>query len=142
MGCARCGRPSHTAKDCYAKAHKSGKTVNKVHCVYALNLEGGRKYIGKTDDIQRRLGEHFGGNGAKWTQKYGPTSVHKIQICKNPTNQAKAETIVYKKMSDYHGKDRVRGAGHTSSGCSKCGRESHRAPQCYAKTHENGSRIA
>ena len=56
MGCARCGRPSHTAKDCYAKAHKSGKTVNKVHFVYALNLEGGRKYIGKTDDIQRRLG--------------------------------------------------------------------------------------
>jgi len=97
MGCARCGRSSHSAKDCYAKAHKSGKSVNKVHCVYSLKLEGGRKYVGKTDDIQRRLGEHFSGGGAKWTKKYRPESVNHIQICKNSENQAKAEKIVYNK---------------------------------------------
>ena len=31
------------------------------------------------------------------------------------SNAKKAETIVYKNMRDYHGKDKVRGAGHTKS---------------------------
>lgn len=141
MGCTRCGRGSHTAHDCFAKKHVNGGETREVNYVYSLNLEGGRKYVGKTNDIDRRMNEHFSSNGAKWTKKYKPVSVNHIQVCKSSKNQAKAETIVYKKMSGCYGKNIVRGAGHTSSGCSRCGRESHNASRCYAKTDEDGYEI-
>jgi len=83
--------------------------------VYSLNLKGGKKYVGKTNNIGRRLGQHFSGKGAKWTQKNKPMSVNHVQNCKSGASASKAETIVYKKMRDYHGMDKVRGAGHTKS---------------------------
>ena len=141
MHCSRCGRKSHTAHNCYAKSYIDGSKVRDVHYVYSLNLENGRKYVGKTDNIKRRMDEHFGGTGAKWTKKYKPESVNHVQVCSSSDNQAKAQTIVYKKMSKYHGVDIVRGAGHTSSGCSRCGREFHNVLACYAKIHEKGHRI-
>lgn len=140
--CTRCGRSSHNASNCYAKSHVGhvghvGGGATK-HYVYSLNLEGGRKYVGKTNDINRRIGEHFSSNGSKWTKKYKPVNVNHVQVCKSESTQAKAETIVYNRMKDYHGKQSVRGAGNTSSGCSRCGRESHNASKCYARTDENG----
>ena len=50
-------------------------------------------------------------------QKNKPTSINHVQKCKNMSNAKKAKTIVYKNMRDYHGKDKVRGAGacHTKS---------------------------
>ena len=52
-------------------------------------------------------------------------------------------------MKDYHGTDKVRGAGHTNSlekstshkktgACYRCGRTSHWSPDCYASTHVMG----
>jgi predicted GIY-YIG superfamily endonuclease len=34
--------------------------------VYTLELEGGRFYVGYTDDVPRRIAEHFMGRGAHW----------------------------------------------------------------------------
>lgn len=141
MTCVRCGRTSHTAHDCYAKTYKDGTSVRIVNYVYSINLEGGRKYVGKTNDIKRRMDEHFSGNGSAWTKKYKPTNINHVQVCKSEHNQAKAETTVYKKMSAYHGMKVVRGAGHTSSGCARCGRESHNSRKCYARVHKDGRRI-
>jgi predicted GIY-YIG superfamily endonuclease len=92
--------------------------------VYSLNLKGGKKYVGMTKPgpvvngktpLDRRLLQHFSGNGAKWTQKHQPVSVNSVQKCKSLSTAKKAETIVYYKMKDYHGKANVRGAGHTRS---------------------------
>ena len=41
-----------------------------VYCL--MNLKNGKKYIGKTTDIERRLNEHFTGNGAQVTKKFAP----------------------------------------------------------------------
>ena len=114
MKCCRCGRFSHTVENCYAKTNVDGGEIIKKHFVYSLNLEDGRKYVGKTDNIKRRLDEHVSGKGAKWTNKYKPVSVNHVQVCKSSETQAKAETIVYKNMASYHGKNVVRGAGNTS----------------------------
>ena len=138
--CTRCGRSSHNASNCYANSHVGGAKKD-VNYVYSLNLEGGRKYVGKTNDIDRRFDQHFSSNGSKWTKKYKPVSVNHVQVCKSEYTQAKAETIVYHKMKNYHGQKMVRGAGNTSSGCSRCGRESHNASNCYARTNENGEDI-
>ena len=80
---------------------------------YSLNLKGGKKYVGYTTNIKKRLNQHFSGNGSKVTQECKPISINRIQKCRNVNTAKKAETIIYKKMSNYHGKNKVRGAGHT-----------------------------
>jgi predicted GIY-YIG superfamily endonuclease len=116
--------------------------------VYTLNLEKGRKYVGMTSNINRRLDQHFNGDGAKWTQKYAPVSVNSIQKVSSVDYAKKLETKIYYNMKDYHGIEKVRGSGHTSSieksspkktgACYRCGRTSHWSPDCYASTHING----
>ena len=100
-----------------AKPHPGAKTSpHKVnHVVYSLNLAVGKKYVGKTDDLNKRMGAHFSGHGAEWTKKNAPVSINHVQVCKTAASQAKAETIVYGKMRDYHGPYLVRGAGNTTS---------------------------
>ena len=88
---------------------------NQPIYVYSLNQQEGKKYVGLTQNLSNRLNDHFNGKGAKWTQKHKPTSINHIQRCRNLKNAKKAETIVYKNMRDYHGMNKVRGAGHTRS---------------------------
>ena len=95
------------------KKSKAGYTKPKKAYTYSLNLKGGKKYVGYTTNIKRRLGQHFSGNGAKVTQECRPISVNHVHRCTSVKNAKKAETIIYKKMSNYHGKNKVRGAGHT-----------------------------
>jgi predicted GIY-YIG superfamily endonuclease len=97
------------------KSNSYNKNSDKTTYVYSLNLKDGKKYVGMTSNPEKRIGQHFLGNGAKWTQKNKPVSVNHIQKCKSLSNAKKAETIVYKKMRDYHGINKVRGAGHTKS---------------------------
>ena len=87
--------------------------MNKPAYVYSLNLKGGKKYVGYTRNINKRLNQHFSGNGAQVTKDNIPVSVNHIQKCKNVRNAKKAETIVYYNMKNYHGANRVRGAGNT-----------------------------
>lgn len=117
--------------------------------VYTLNLKGGKKYVGMTENPEKRLNQHFSGNGAKWTQKHEPVSINSIQKVKNIEYAKRLETIVYHKMKNYHGIENVRGAGYTKSidtyqkksygECYRCGRRSHWASDCYAGTDINGN---
>ncbi len=83
--------------------------------VYTLNLKGGAKYVGYTENLNQRLSQHFSGNGAQWTQKHQPVSVNSIQKVSSVAYAKKLETIIYHKMKEYHGGSKVRGAGHTKS---------------------------
>ena len=83
--------------------------------VYVLNLEGGNKYVGYTSNPEARINAHFNGTGAKWTQKHEPISVHHMQRVSDVQYAKKLETIIYTNMKNYHGTDKVRGAGHTRS---------------------------
>ena len=91
---------------------KTYKKKSNVY-TYSLNLKGGKKYVGYTTNIKKRLNQHFSGNGSKVTQECRPISINHIQKCRNVNTAKKSETIIYKKMSNYHGKNKVRGAGHT-----------------------------
>ena len=83
--------------------------------VYTLNLKGGNKYVGYTENPATRLSQHFSGNGAKWTQKHQPISVNSIQKVSSVRYAKNLETIIYNKMKNYHGGAKVRGAGNTNS---------------------------
>jgi predicted GIY-YIG superfamily endonuclease len=87
---------------------------NKPTHVYSLNLADGKKYVGLSQNPNKRINDHFNGNGAKWTQIYKPQSVNHIQKCQNLQNAKKAETSVYYNMKKRHGSSNVRGAGHTT----------------------------
>ena len=91
-----------------------GKRPRRAHC-YSLNLKGGKKYVGYTTNIKKRLQAHFSGQGSQATKKHKPISVNHVQECKSVGHAKKAERIVYTNMSRYHGKQKVRGAGHTNS---------------------------
>lgn len=94
----------------YSPEQYDGKTV-----VYSLNLEDGKKYVGMTNNFSQRMDQHFGGSGAKWTQQHAPESINHVQVCRSNDTARQAERIVYTNMRNYHGKDNVRGAGHTKS---------------------------
>ena len=47
--------------------------------IYALKLEKGKYYIGKTSNPQFRLQSHFNSNGSYWTKKYKPVKVIEIK---------------------------------------------------------------
>jgi putative endonuclease len=88
--------------------------LNTKYYVYSLNLEDGKKYVGHTNNMERRMGEHINGYGAKWTKKHPVESINRVTVCNSHTEAKKLETEVYYKMKNYHGK-KVRGAGYTKS---------------------------
>lgn len=130
---------------------------NKEYYVYGLTLKGGNKYIGHTSNPEKRLNDHLSGKGSKCTQKFTPTKIDFIHKCSNQQAAKNAERHVYYNYKNYHGSDKVRGAGNTNSNygsekaiknkatpnnsCYVCGRKGHCANNCYAKTTVNGDII-
>lgn len=46
--------------------------------IYVLSLEWDKFYVGKTENIEFRIDQHFDSNGSVWTRKYKPKSVVEI----------------------------------------------------------------
>jgi len=124
--------------------------------IYILKLEGGRYYIGKTNDIANRYQQHLNGNGSAWTRKYKPVSLEKT--IKN-VSSFEEDKITKEYMSKY-GIDKVRGGSYVElelsefhiealkmeiwaakDKCTQCGREGHFVKNCYANIDVSGSRI-
>jgi hypothetical protein len=57
---------------------------------------------------------HKTGRGATVTRESGVAKVHSINECRSLAAAKRAEKKVYDRMRDYHGSDRVRGAGNTA----------------------------
>ena len=46
--------------------------------IYILQLENNKYYVGKTNNPNFRLNNHFNSNGSSWTNKYKPVQVLKL----------------------------------------------------------------
>ena len=46
--------------------------------VYTLELQGGNFYVGYSDDIPKRMAEHFLGRGSYWTRLHAPIKVPEV----------------------------------------------------------------
>lgn len=93
----------------YAKTN-----INQKTDIYQVNLEKGKKYVGKTTNIDRRINQHFSGNGSKVTQKFKPINAKVIDSCPgffgNQIEQYHTEKLINK-----HGYENVRGGKYSNS---------------------------
>ena len=78
--------------------------------IYAIKLDKGKYYIGKTTNPQFRLQSHFDSNGSQWTKKYKPLEV--IEIISNCDDYD--EDKITRQYMDKYGINNVRGGSFVS----------------------------
>ena len=78
--------------------------------IYALQLEQGKYYIGKTDNPRFRLENHFNFNGSEWTKKYRPLKVLEIKSDCDDYDEDK----ITRQYMDKYGINNVRGGSFVS----------------------------
>lgn len=124
--------------------------------IYVLRLQGGRYYVGKSDNVENRYKQHINGSGSAWTRKYKPVSIERT--IKN-TSSFDEDKVTKEYMCKY-GIDNVRGGSYVQVEltefqtdaikteiwaakdlCTQCGRSGHFAKDCYAKTDASGKKL-
>jgi predicted GIY-YIG superfamily endonuclease len=121
--------------------------------IYVLRLASGKYYVGSTDNVDRRVAEHFAGTGAAWTNLYRP---QQLVEQRESTSLFDEEKVTKEYMARY-GIENVRGAAYTAvnlslddfktlerdiwsahNRCLRCGRDSHFADNCFARATVSG----
>jgi len=124
--------------------------------IYVLRLEGGRYYIGKSDNVMARYSQHLSGGGSAWTRKYRPVGIEKT--IENVSDFQ--EDAITKEYMSKHGIEKVRGGAYVEVNlddfqietlnreiwgakdcCTQCGRKGHWVKDCSAKTDVTGNKI-
>jgi predicted GIY-YIG superfamily endonuclease len=124
--------------------------------IYVLRLEGGRYYVGKSDNVIKRYQQHLDGSGSAWTRKYKPVSLEKTMEHASPFE----EDRVTKEYMSRYGMDKVRGGSYVGLElsesqtdalqrelwsakdlCTRCGRPGHFVKDCHATTNVSGHTI-
>ena len=127
---ARTGAPMFRSRIC-------GKNVNETTEIYRLDLEHGKKYIGKTTNLERRIYEHFMGRGAQVTRKFKPLGGEVIDKCPGYFS-SEIEHVHTELEIEKRGYNNVRGGYYTKSTtlnkddvvCYCCGEYGHYSNIC------------
>lgn len=76
--------------------------------VYVLKLSQGKYYVGRTENLERRIDEHRFGKGSAWTKMFSVIDVEKTY----ETDSRFYEDMIVKEMMHEHGIDNVRGGSY------------------------------
>ena len=68
--------------------------MEREYCVYILRCADGSLYTGITNDLARRLCQHNGGKGAKYTRGRGPVTLAYREACVDRAAASKREYAI------------------------------------------------
>ena len=124
--------------------------------IYVLRLEGGRYYVGKSDNVMNRYQQHIKGSGSAWTRKYKPISLEKTienvssfeedkvtkeYMSKYGIDKVRGGSYVEVELSDFHKEALKMEFCSAKDLCTNCGRPGHFVKYCHAKTDVSGNKI-
>jgi hypothetical protein len=125
---------------------------NSTKSVYVLELDGGKYYVGTSNDVQARFEEHQNGQGSEWTRLY-----HPIRILETRSEcTGFDEDMITKIYMSKKGIQNVRGGTYCQIDllpeqksclnreirgakdlCLTCGHDNHWAKDCYVPIIED-----
>jgi predicted GIY-YIG superfamily endonuclease len=88
---------------------------SSIYSLYVLRLMSEKFYIGKSQNIEKRISDHFINRGAEWTKLYKPLEV--IEIIKNVDNFEEDKKV--KQYMLKYGIESVRGGTYSKINLSK-----------------------
>lgn len=121
--------------------------------IYILRLEGGKYYIGKTDNVPKRFQEHLSGKGSAWTRKYKPVALEreipnaspfdedkytKEYMAKYGINRVRGGAYIQEQLPDYQYDALETELRNATNVCTRCGRAGHFVKDCFASTDISG----
>ena len=108
-GYAKTGAPMYESQSIY-----DTNDINKETFIYKLDLEDGKIYIGKTGNVQKRMKQHFSGDGARVTKKFKPIKCKVLDSCPGFLANEIEQLYTNKYIVEY-GYNNVRGGKNTNS---------------------------
>jgi len=167
--CFRCHRYGHYASDCFAKTTFSGKRLHDDDDVYSsknskarsgvyvLEFSGGMRYVGKSNNIDARIGQHRRKEVAATSNMRGtPREVQLLSPHALHQDHESWERNEFLAQAQAVGAEKVRGWKYTAPTmteddvdniaselcekydcCRVCGKKGHFAKQCPDKYQEN-----
>ena len=108
-GYAKTGAPMYESQSIY-----DTNDINKETFIYKLDLEDGKIYIGKTGNVQKRMKQHFSGDGARVTKKFKPIKCKVLDSCPGFLANEIEQLYTNKYIVEY-GYNNVRGGKYTNS---------------------------
>ena len=139
--------PAAYAKTGAPMLNRRGKNINAETSIYEMQCRSKKNYVGKTTNMDRRMKQHFTGNGSKVTKKFAPVRGREIAKCPGFYADAVEQHLTEKAVAK-HGYGNVRGGRWVNSTtlkeerCGRCGRDGHAAAKCYARTTTRGREIS
>lgn len=108
-GYAKTGAPMYESQSIY-----DTNDINKKTFIYKLDLEDGKIYIGKTGNVQKRMKQHFSGDGARVTKKFKPIKCKVLDSCPGFLANEIEQLYTNRYIVEY-GYNNVRGGKYTNS---------------------------
>jgi len=124
--------------------------------IYILKLQNNKYYVGRTDNVDKRLAEHFSDYGSEFTKKYKPIEIYKVIENASIFDEDK----YVKEYMIKFGIDNVRGGSYSNEHldpaqltmvkkeiwnstncCGKCGKNTHFIKDCNELYDTFGDKI-
>tara|TARA_Y100000389_G_scaffold176226_1_gene187596 strand:- start:130 stop:540 length:411 start_codon:yes stop_codon:yes gene_type:complete len=103
-----------TGAPMYKTKYSNSKDINEEKDIYKLKLKNNKIYVGMTGDIEKRMEQHFSGNGSKVTKKFKPIKGKIIDSCPGYFAE-EIEQYHTEEYIDKYGYGNVRGGKYTNS---------------------------